>query len=421
LNNDGLLEQASLVITPNSVKEGKLFSIKPTDGSGDLSVVRATTKTRVNSLGVIESVPINVAALDYTNGSCPSILVEPQRTNLVLRSEEFDNAVWSKINTTITANSTNSPSGNLTADTIIDNATNSIHVCGNTGGGTGVYTFSFYAKANTLTRVGLLTAAAVNLTLASTAQVFDLSNGTVVNTISGVTATITNAGNGWYRCSVTLTALVSGIYYITCIKTGTNIGYIGSGESLFVWGAQLEAGANATSYIPTLASAVTRNADVISKTGISNLIGQTEGTIFFDGIVNSIQSSGTNILNTNKNPSVASQIALTKVSSTNKIRFEQFFGNGGFGNIRLESTNTFANGTRTKVAIRYKSGNFAMYINGVLEATSSSTFTNIGTKSDLFLNDSATLYAFQGSVSFNSVALWKETLNNTELAQLTTI
>ena len=84
-----LYNDASLIVTPNGYKEGKLFSIVPTDGSGDLSVTRATTATYVGSDGLIKTAGVNEARLDYTNASCPSILVEPQRTNLVRYSEEL--------------------------------------------------------------------------------------------------------------------------------------------------------------------------------------------------------------------------------------------------------------------------------------------------------------------------------------------
>lgn len=219
----------SILITPNAKEAGKLYSIIPTDGSGDLSVVRATSATRVNSDGLIEQVPYN----------------------LVTYSEQFNNAAWSKINSTVVSNTTTAPNGTLTADSLTDNSTNGIHVISNSGGGTGVFTFSFYAKANTLNRIGLLTSVSVNTTLSSTAQVFDLLNGTVVNTISGVNASIETLANSWFRCSVTLNALTSGTYFITCIKTGTNIGYIGSGESVFIWGAQLVTGSSAKEYFPT--------------------------------------------------------------------------------------------------------------------------------------------------------------------------
>ena len=80
-----LFDSASLVITPNGVKTSKLYAIKPIDGSGDLTVTRATTATRVNESGAIVDVPANVARIDYSKGS-PVILTEPQRTNLVYPS-----------------------------------------------------------------------------------------------------------------------------------------------------------------------------------------------------------------------------------------------------------------------------------------------------------------------------------------------
>lgn len=81
-----LFDSASLVITPNGVKTSKLYSIKPNDGTGDLSVVRNTSATRIDENGDIVNVPANVARIDYSNGS-PAILVEPQRTNLVYPSD----------------------------------------------------------------------------------------------------------------------------------------------------------------------------------------------------------------------------------------------------------------------------------------------------------------------------------------------
>ena len=78
----------SLIITPNAVKGGKLYSVIPTNGTGDLDVVRATSATRVNESGNIEVVPANVARIDYSKWQ-PAILVEPQRTNLA--NEIFTN------------------------------------------------------------------------------------------------------------------------------------------------------------------------------------------------------------------------------------------------------------------------------------------------------------------------------------------
>ena len=87
-------DKASIVQLPDGAKAGTLYSIVPTDGSGDFSVTRATTATRVNEQGLIESVAANVPRIDFTNGGCGELLVEPQRTNQLTYSEQFNNAAW---------------------------------------------------------------------------------------------------------------------------------------------------------------------------------------------------------------------------------------------------------------------------------------------------------------------------------------
>jgi hypothetical protein len=406
-----LLEQASLIVTPNAFKAGKLYSIKPTSGAGDLDVVRATSATRVNSAGLIESVANNIPRLDYTNGSCPSILVEPQRTNLVINSNLANNNTGF---TKITGQP--SPDGLNNASLLTEVSLNNQKIVTSTTAtilGNNTYAYSVFLKFNGIQNITINASDGVS----GFTKVFDILNGVIIG--SSTDAFIIPYSNGWYRCVVIRTSGASATNGFVQINLGT---YSGDGVKGFFWfGVQLEAGSNATSYIPTVATTVTRNADVISKTGISDLIGQTEGVLFFDGVVNNIQSPSSNILNTNKNPSVASQIALIKTKSTNKFSFFQFLGDGTFNNIRLNSTNSFIDRTRTKIAIRYKSGDFAMYINGNLEATSLSTFINIGIKSELFLNDLVTVYAHNENVSFNSVILFKEILNNSELQQLTTL
>ena len=418
-----LFDDASLVTTPNGYKAGTLYSIKPTSGAGDMTVVRATTATRVNSAGLIESMANNVPRLDYSNGTCPSLLVEPQRSNLVLYSEQFDNAAWTKGNGTITANATTSPDGTANADKFAEDTSTDAHYFGNdtaTATSGQSVTFTIFAKASERSWIAIRLYSGAS----SIFGWYNIGSGTLGTIGAGGTGTIENYSNGWYRCSLTITMASNSVclpYAFSSTGNGT-ITFTGtSGSGFFAWGAQLEAGSYPTSYIPTTTAAVTRNADDISKTGISSLIGQTEGTLFFDGIVNNIQNASSNIINTNKNPTTISSFSLIKINATNKINFEQYLGNGTFANIALVSTNAFANGIRTKVAVRYKSGNFAMYINGNLEATSSSTFTNIGVKSELFLNDAVTVFAFQESVSFNSVVLFPNILTNAELASLTTI
>jgi hypothetical protein len=411
-----LLEQASLIVTPNAFKAGKLYSIKPTSGAGDLDVVRATTATRVNSAGLIESVANNVPRLDYTNGSCPSILVEPQRTNLVLRSEEFNDASWGKFDATISANTTISPSGTLTADKLIEGTLSGSHFTNrNITNSNSLFSFSIFAKKSERNFLYLQAFATLpnNFTYVPFAY-FNLDNGTVGN-VSGATATITSVGDGWYRCTLNCTSIFSqlsatvGMYIMTATANGVN-SYLGNGTSgIFIWGAQAEAGTNATSYIPTVASAVTRNADVISKTGISDLIGQTEGTLYWEGrIVGGIATDLFIIGN------IANSVFFN-ITSTNQLRVGIRANSAliaGFFSSALSVTNF-------KIAIAYKSGDIVAYVNGVQVSTNSTTFTFNASVNEIeigrqFFDPKATQFMTQA-------LLFKTRLTNAELANLTTL
>jgi hypothetical protein len=380
-----LLTEASLVITPNAVEEGKLFSIIPTDGSGDLTVVRATTATRVNSAGLIESVANNVPRLDYTNSSCPSILVEPQRTNLVLRSEEFDNlTVWpGSAGVTRLANQGIAPNGTNTMDLItFPISGNSISQSVTVINGT-TYTFSVWLASQSGTQ----------------------------------TVEIGNINSGIYQ-SVTVTTTPQR-FEVTQVASSTNrfpAIRATAAYSIFAWGAQLEAGSNATSYIPTVASTVTRNADVISKTGIADLIGQTEGTMFLDinlkvglniGFIAQL-SDGT------QNNRV--QISLDNIS--NNTIYYQMNGNGNLG---MYGQINFTDNQRLKIAISYKSGDSVFYLNGV--KINSISENSVNTPISLDRINFGASHSITSSIfsKYNSVQLYKTRLTNSELAQLTTI
>jgi hypothetical protein len=215
------------------------------------------------------------------------LLIEEQRTQLLLRSEEFDNAAWSKTALTVTANAAVSPDGSATADKLIPttatttsrfvNADLSITV-------SLVYTQSVYAKAagySVLQITGSTGFGTVH-------QNFDLDAGTLGGT-NGGTATITPVGNGWFRCTYTLpaTSTTPAGRMLFAIVPNANSGrlaeFTGDGVSgAFLWGAQLEVGSFATSYIPSVASQVTRAADNASMIGnnFARWYNQTEGSFF---------------------------------------------------------------------------------------------------------------------------------------------
>lgn len=409
-----LFDSASLVVTPNGIKASKLYAIKPTSGAGDLTVTRATTARRFNSAGLIEIVAANVPRLDYLNSSCPSILVEPQRTNVQTYSEDFSNAVWIKVGSTVTTNTTVSPDGTTTGDKLTEDTSTGLHTAAiSVGQATGGdYTFSVFVKANGRTKFQLAEAFSIGGNVN-----FDLTAGTATTTAPAKNGRIENYGNGWYKCSATwtFTGGATTVLYLNLLNNAGASSYTGNGTSgVIVWGAQLELGSYSTSYIPTVASTVTRNADVISKTGISSLIGQTEGTLFLDLFASAQNSDST------PGFSVLSDIG----TGTNRI---QIYTNNGFlgfiiynpSDLVIGSTFNITPNTNIKVALGYSSGATFMFVNGTQVATTAASLSLSGL-------DAFTLNRVFGSDltaknNFKTVAIWKTKLPNSELATLTTI
>lgn len=354
--------------------------------TGDIATDYIATGASAVSVGPVSNVP----RIDYTGGGCGKLLLEPQRTNLALFSEQFDNAAWSKTSLTVTANAGISPDGYQNADLLTPTATDSYLrrlTLSFTSGTT--YTASIYLKSNT----GSSFENIIRLRENSGAQ--DL--------IKSITVTAE-----WSRFDITLTANTTSTYTLWIGGTST----WSTGENLFAWGAQVEAGAYATSYIPTLASSVTRVADAASKTGITNLIGQTEGTLF--AVINSQQAGSTynwiNLTDGTVNNWVFIGKDVTKWRGYVKASGTLIFDN---------SATTISDNTDTKIALAYKSGEIALYINGTQIATNSSAFSFTAALSQFIIG---TIGAAVGERSLNSQTLvFKKRLSNDELAALTTL
>jgi hypothetical protein len=248
--------------------------------------------------------------------------------------------------------------------------------------------------------------------------VFDLDLGTVFQEnnsptpLTNCSSKIESYGNGWYRISVTATFATSANGFVV-FQQSNNVPSIPSDNlawnnssigSTFIWGAQMEAGAYATSYIPTLAASATRGADAASKTGISSLIGQTEGTLFLDfDFVSGV----------NANYGIIYQAAFTTYIYINQQTTGSITGQvqgvGGFA-----FTVAKPNG-RYKCALAYKSGNSAFFVNGVqVGTTNTTTFTP--TTIDIF-----SLQVGTETNTNNQALLFKTRLTNAQLAELTTL
>jgi len=306
----------SIVIVPARLKAATLFSQLPLTGEADLSLVQASgNATRVNASGFIE-VP---------------------RTNLSRYSEQFDTvtsgwtAVWLQ---TITVNTTATldPAGGNTADLIVAttgsvdhhllNAANNYpaFVSGTT------YTFSVFAKATNATNgfVQLLFGA-INFLPSGPFANFQLSGNGAITTGTYSAASIQSFGNGWYRCSITATAAANGNatnFILPILASGTTRAAIFSGngvDGVYIWGAQLEIGNTATTYIPTTSSIRTLFAGVAQDGALSpnvprldyrNLVGAVDCPALL------VEPSATNLMIQSQNLSLAfSSQANTSVSA----------------------------------------------------------------------------------------------------------
>jgi hypothetical protein len=348
---------------------------------------------------------LNIPRLDYSNGTCPSLLVEPQRTNRITYSSSYDSSDWTKVQATISVNNTTSPSGIQDADKIVSvNGTSACYIYQINNVSTGSnYTYSVYLKKADVTWIQLVIANDI------VSRVWvDLDNGTI-GTNSFLSANIEAVENGWYRFDAVFNGVNTGTVSYIALANGDNIdAFTGNGTSgVYAWGAQLEAGNYSTSYIPTTSASVTRNADVISKTGISSLIGQTEGTLFIDADVT--RTAGIQLGNSTSGSDYVNSIQVAFGSSSTNVNVF----NGGAPQFSYASS---AMTGSHKLAIAYKANDFALYIDGVQVQTDNSG--SIPSLSALVFNHvdlSTTGYLY------NAVALWKTRLTNTQLAQLTSI
>ena len=393
-----LLDTASLIVTPNGYKggvtTGKLYSVKPTNGDGDMVVTRNTTSTRVNSAGLIQSVAFNAPRLDYTNASCPSILVEPQRTNNFTNSQNISGWFAPAENVTLTSNTTDtiSPDGTNNASKITIGSGSPKRSFQITNSVAGVGTFSAYVKAGTSNEITLLT------TSGSINILYNLS--TLAITAVNGTGTITSVGNGWYRITATNTLIAVEVLQVVYTNT--------AGQTIYIWGFQVEAGSTATSYIPTTTIPITRNADSIIKTGITNLIGQTEGTIFVD--VNFEAESFAKYYLTLGTSSAFNICILAKAN--NKIGMEVW--NSSL-QVNAQSTSTYTTNQRLKIAMTYKLNDFKLYVNGVPQATASGTVPAIGA----VILGSTTSSLFQATDGINLASIFKTALTPDQCIDLT--
>lgn len=335
-----------------------------------ITFTRASSATYFDTNGVLRTAAANVPRFDHNpvTGESLGLLIEEQRTNLLTYSEQFDNAVWSKTNSTITANAAVAPDGTTTMDELFDDATNGQHqvnrIISVTSGTT--YCLSVYAKKNTARYLRL---ALGGSGFTFTVGTFDLQDGVII-VDSSTGLIVQDIGNGIYRVAIfaTATSTANGNYSIG-ITNALATQYAGTGESIYIWGAQLEEGAFPTSYIKTEASQVTRAADsaIMTGTNFSNWYNPTEGTLLVEADTADVTSGRVSVY-------ISDGTTANRIQ-THANQFAAFIGSGGVTQMSQAVASVVRqNNVMSKTAVTFATNNGNAAVNGTI-STPDTTLT----------------------------------------------
>jgi len=368
--------------------------------------IETTTTTAVS--GITEDLP----RLDYSGGaSCPSLLLEPTRTNINANSE----IITAVVGTNVSVNNTTSPDGYLNATKLIEDTSTGVHLTGfggNLGGSvdSSVYSVSIFAKGAGRTRFQMFDN---NQSIHGLTN-FDLSNGTIISGSGKIEPYL----NGWYRCIIfpSKSTSITANLQVRIISSGTTTSYTGNGtDGLFLWGKQIESNASyPSSYIPTYGSAVTRSQDVSYVSSATSLIGQTQGTLFVEGRIDGQESYNRRLL-TISDGGTANKIEIFNPSNSLNIKTAGTVST--VTQFEIQSGDILTIGDTFKVAVAYAQNDFVMYINGTQIGTDSSGNIPTTNKINLGRGDNN----FNAESPINQALLFKTRLTNGELAALTTL
>jgi len=347
---------------------GTLYAVAPNNATADQTVVRSLdTATRVNSSGSIEVVPANKGRIDYSLGTdhCPNLLVEKTAAQLVLAPSDINAVSWTKTDVTTTSNAATAPDGTLTADLAYPTTS-------------GIFR-QFYTNPTTVTGTFYTNVYRVKASGKNWVCVFgskaSVNSRAWVNLATGEFGTVQiDIVNYWiseldafgyYTIAVTEQASSTSSYTAIGLVDGDNTTTVTANgtDGVLVWGMNMFEGRVPLSYIATNA---TRNADVISKTGLSAVIPQVKGAVFCDGYLQAGSLSD----------ALSRMVLNLHTDGSNRLslyRYNNFFYidlvNGGA--VQWNPNVTIINpikGKRIKTLITYELNNCSFYVNALKEA-----------------------------------------------------
>ncbi len=397
---------------------------------------RASDGTYFDSSGILQTASTDVARTDhkYIDGQWveAGLLLEGEATNLLVRSQDLS-TTWDTTNTTVTTNQVNGLDGTLTADLLKEDSDSTTHYLSQSGtfsSGT-TYTFSTFAKNASGTRYLQLRVFGIGGNHAFVN--FDLVNGEIPASGSGgddlISATIEDVGSGWYRCSMTANYSASPTGFLFGISNSATAelpNYTGDNTSgFYIWGAQVEAQNQATSYIKTVGSTATRSADVYTtatKTRSADVC-YIDGTAFTD-FYN--QEEGTTFVNAMcEADSGASRFIYEFSNGTSSERMYGFLtSSDAISNNVIDSGSAQAPftgsavtlGTFFKTAYRYNTDSFNQVTDGT--ASTPDTSGNVSTNDRIYIGATDTPSAFFNGY-IKKLIYFPRQLSDNELIKLT--
>jgi hypothetical protein len=397
-----------------AIKEDNLLAYKK-DGTRffnkEFDFTRNTTATFVDQNGLIQESDTNTPRIDFTDDATGHLLLEPQSNNLVTYSEDFNNTGWNKNQVALYSNNIISPDGTKNASKIT--TTDSIPWLGNntslTSGNT--YTVSCFVKKGTNRWVRL-----ANIASGITGAWFDLENKVVGSrSASSLSSSIKSYGNDWYRIQNTFIAQSgSANTFLGLSDANSSTSSSQNGNTVYVWGFQIEELSYATSYIPTSGSSVTRNAEVCNNSGTAQDFNSEEGVLYAEisALADDITNRVISLSNGTNNNIISVQFS--NVQSNDIIAYYNATGQTG----RVISTTSYNIKSFNKIALVWNNSSFKFYVNGYLIGSATiETPLVYGTLNQLKFQYGNSTLSFYGNVK--DVRVFKRAMSDGELYLLT--
>jgi hypothetical protein len=424
-----ILDRAKFLLIPSGYKSAKVYSIFPSSGAFDFTFARTgDDATRQNVSGLIETKSANIPRLNHYNGGCPSLLVEGSASNIQVRSEEFDNAAWNKINITATANQITSPDNTTNADKILRTSTSSSYMQDtSTKSATALQmTTSVFVKQGegdyfALRSTGTYPNRVDAKFQFSTKTIYSYN---AVGTFTAGKTKVEEYGNGWFRLQFEYTTDTATTISATFSPRSSD-GVIDATNStstsfVYLWGCQVEQSVGASTYIKTESTAITRDFDDCVNTSTFTL--GADATFYFDFEIDTYTTNGERLFSAVNAGTTKFLRLQTYKSGINYFSYISASSNNGSSNTLIStSENLVPFFQRNKLAIRLFGNSFIIFVNG------SQVKTGTVTGDFDVLNGEAIVSDFAKATTGNSTrklfahAIFDETLTTSELTTLTQV